>query len=167
MSGWQCPDIQGNLIAHRVDRRPTALDAQERTDRQMAGSQEESAVARSVEMLRKGILTQDAAMLEAITMPELSYSHSNGKIEDRSTFIANATGPNVQPIALDYSDITICVVKNVAIVRLHMQSKTRLVKISSIIQSSVLLTMTWLKRGDDWVMLSRAATAFSQVTTPE
>ena len=136
-------------------------------DWKMAGSNDESAVAQAVERLRTGILTQDAAMLEAVTMPELSYSHSNTKIEDQATFIANATGPNVQPIKLDYSDITIQIIENVAIVRLHMQSKTRLIKITSIIQSSVHLTMTWLKRGDQWLMLCRAATALSQVTTAE
>jgi len=133
----------------------------------MAGPNEESAVAQAVERLRLGILTQDAAMLEAITMPELTYSHSNTKLEDKATFIANATGPNVQPIKLDYSDIAIQVIDNVAIARLHMQSKTRLLKTKSIIQSSVHLTTTWLKRGDDWLMLCRAATALSQVTTPE
>lgn len=133
----------------------------------MAGSNEESAVAQAVETLRTGILTQDAAMLDAIAMAELTYSHSNTKLEDKATFIANATGPNVQPIALDYSDIAIQVIDNVAIVRLHMQSKTRLIKTKSIIQSSVHLSMTWLNRGGHWLMLSRAATALSQVTTPE
>ena len=132
----------------------------------MAGSHDESAVARSVEMLRNGILTQDAAMLEAVTAPELSYSHSKGQIEDRSTFIANATGPNVQPILLDYTDVTIQVIENVAIVRLHMQSKTRLVKSNSIIQSSLHLAMTWLNRDDRWVLLSRASTLLDQSTAP-
>jgi len=133
----------------------------------MAGSNEESAVAQAVETLRIGILTQDAAMLEAITMPELTYSHSNTRLEDKATFIANATGPNVQPIKLDYSDVTIQIIDNVAIARMHMQSKTRLIKAKSIIQSSVHLTTTWMNRGGHWLMLSRAATALSQVTTPE
>jgi hypothetical protein len=132
----------------------------------MAGSNEESAVAQAVEMLRKGILTKDAAILEAVIAPELSYSHSKGQIEDRSTFIANATGPNIQPMSLEYSDITIRVIENVAIVRLHMQSKSGLPKINAIIESSIHLSMTWLNRDDHWRLLSRASTALNQVTTP-
>jgi hypothetical protein len=132
----------------------------------MAGSNEESAVARAVEMFRNGILTKDAAALEATTAPELSYSHSKGQIEDRSTFIANATGPNIQPIKLEYSDITIRIVDNVAIVRLHMQSKSLLTKINAHIETSVYLTMTWLNRDDHWLLLCRAATLVSQTTTP-
>ena len=132
----------------------------------MAGSQEESAVARALEMLRNGILTKDAAALEAVTAPELSYSHSKGQIEDQATFIRNATGPNIQPIALAYADVTIRVVDNVAIVRLHMQSKSGLPKNEAIIESSLHLAMTWLKRDDHWRLLSRASTVLNQVTTP-
>lgn len=50
---------------------------------------------------------------------ELSYSHSDGRVEDKATFVANATDGKSKFISLAYQDVKIRVVGPAAIVRFH------------------------------------------------
>src|SRR5207253_4288184 len=56
-----------------------------------AASADEEAVAKNVEAFRLAQIKADAEALDALCAAELSYSHSSGKVEDKPTFIANAT----------------------------------------------------------------------------
>jgi hypothetical protein len=49
----------------------------------MAATEDEEAVKQAVEALRKAILAQDKAKLETLTAEQLSYSHSDARLEDR------------------------------------------------------------------------------------
>jgi hypothetical protein len=52
---------------------------------------DEDAVAQSVEAFRAAQMASDAKAFDALCAAELSYSHSDGRVEDKATFIANAT----------------------------------------------------------------------------
>jgi len=56
---------------------------------------DEDAVAKNVEAFRAAQFAADAKTLEGLCAAELSYSHSDGRVEDKATFITNATDPNV------------------------------------------------------------------------
>jgi hypothetical protein len=56
---------------------------------------------------------------------ELSYSHSDGRVEDKATFIANATNGKTKFLSLAYQDPKIRVVGTAAIVRFLCVLKTR------------------------------------------
>jgi hypothetical protein len=56
-----------------------------------AGSADEDAVAKNVEAFRAAQFALDAKGLEALCAAELSYSHSDARVEDRATFVKNAT----------------------------------------------------------------------------
>ena len=56
-----------------------------------AASADEDAVAKSVEAFRAAQLAADAKAFDALCAAELSYGHSDGRVEDKATFIANAT----------------------------------------------------------------------------
>src|SRR5215813_3002039 len=56
-----------------------------------AEADNEAAVAKNVEAFRAAQVAADAKALDALCAPELSYSHSDGRVEDKTTFIANAT----------------------------------------------------------------------------
>src|SRR5439155_14873910 len=47
-------------------------------------------VAKSVEAFRVAQIAADAKAFDALCAAELSYSHSDGRVEDKATFIANA-----------------------------------------------------------------------------
>jgi hypothetical protein len=57
----------------------------------LAASADEDAVAKSVEAFRLAQIAADAKAFDALCAAELSYSHSDGRVEDKAAFIANAT----------------------------------------------------------------------------
>src|SRR5207247_9418997 len=92
-----------------------------------AGSADEDGVAKSVEAFRKAQIAADAKAFDALCAAELSYSHSDGRVEDKATFIANATNGKSKFLSLAYHDPTIRVVRTAAIVRFHWVGDSRAV----------------------------------------
>jgi hypothetical protein len=84
-----------------------------------AMSADEEAVAKRLEAFRVAQQAANATALEALCAPELSYSHSDGHVEDRATFVKNATSGKSKMLSLAYQDPWIHVVGDVAIVRFH------------------------------------------------
>src|SRR6266704_4815074 len=76
----------------------------------LAASADEEAVAKNVEAFRAAQVAADAKAFDALCAAELSYSHSSGKVEDKATFIANATNGKSKYLSLEYQDTTIRVV---------------------------------------------------------
>src|SRR5471032_2479868 len=118
---------------------------------------DEDAVAKSVEAFRAAQFAADAKALDALCAAELSYSHSDARIEDKETFIANATDGKSKWLSLAYQDVGIRVVGPAAIVRFHWvgESETADGKKSA---SNLHVLMNWQKQGGDWKLLSRAST---------
>jgi hypothetical protein len=84
-----------------------------------AASADEEAVAENVEAFRAAQVAANAEALAALCAAELSYSHSDGRVEDKATFIANATNGKSKFLSLEYQDPKIRVVGPAAIVRFH------------------------------------------------
>ena len=122
-----------------------------------AASTDEEAVAKNVAAFREAQLALDAKALDALCAAELSYSHSDARIEDKATFIANATKPRPGSRALEYRDVKTRVVGDAAIVRFHWvsESETPDGKKSTL---NLHILMNWQKQGAEWKLLSRAAT---------
>src|SRR5450631_2668686 len=75
-----------------------------------AASADEDAVAKNVEAFRAAQVAADAKALDALCASELSYSHSDARVEDKATFIANATNGKSKVLSLAYKDTKIVVV---------------------------------------------------------
>jgi ketosteroid isomerase-like protein len=118
---------------------------------------DEDAVAKNVEAFRAAQVAADAKALDALCAAELSYSHSSGRVEDKATFIANATDGKSKFLSLEYQDTNIRVVGPAAIVRFHWVGEQALAdgKKSA---TNLHILMNWQKQGADWKLLSRAAT---------
>ena len=69
-----------------------------------AASADEEAVAKNVEAFRTAQLAANAEVLASLCAAELSYSHSDGRVEDKATFIANATSGKSKFLSLEYQD---------------------------------------------------------------
>src|SRR5215472_15305906 len=69
-----------------------------------AVSADEETVAKRLEAFRAAQFAHDAKALDALCADELSYSHSDAHIEDKATFIKNATSDKSKFISLDYKD---------------------------------------------------------------
>src|SRR5881392_2404476 len=92
-----------------------------------AASADEEVVAKNVEAFRAAQVAADAKAFDALCAPELSYSHSDGRVEDKATFIANATSGKSKFLSLAYQDTKVRVVGAAAIVRFHWVGESQVV----------------------------------------
>jgi ketosteroid isomerase-like protein len=123
-----------------------------------AASADEEAVAKKVEAFRAAQVAADAKAFDALCAPELSYSHSDGRVEDKPTFIANATNGKSKFLSLDYKDTQIRVVGPAAIVRFHWLGEQEAVADGKKSATNLHILMNWQKQGDDWKLLTRGST---------
>jgi ketosteroid isomerase-like protein len=119
---------------------------------------EESVVAKNVQAFRAAQFAADAKALDALCAAELSYSHSDGRVEDKATFIANATSGKTKFLALAYEDVKIRVVGPAAIVRFHWVGESESIADGKKSSTTLHILMNWQKQGSDWKLLSRAST---------
>jgi len=119
---------------------------------------DEDAVAKNVEAFRAAQMAADAKGLDALCAPELSYSHSDGRVEDKATFVANATDGKSKVLSLAYQDPKIRVVGPAAIVRFHWVGEAESVADGKKSSTNLHILMNWQKQGADWKLLSRAST---------
>jgi ketosteroid isomerase-like protein len=126
--------------------------------RAFALSADEQTVAKRLEAFRAAQFAKDAKALDALTATDLSYSHSDGHIEDKATFIKNATADKSKFLSLDYKDPTIKVVGTTAIVRFHWVGQSEAAADGKKSDTNLAILMNWQKQGGTWKLLSRSAT---------
>ena len=119
---------------------------------------DEDAVTRSLDAFRGAQIAADGATLSALCAPEVSYSHSSGKVEDRSTFVANATAGKSKFLSLEYRDPKIRVVGNAAVVRFNWVGEQQSTSDGSKTATNLHILMVWQKQGDEWKLIARGAT---------
>ena len=119
---------------------------------------DEDAVAKNVEAFRAAQMAADAKALDGLCAAELSYSHSDGHVEDKATFVANATNGKSKVLSLAYQDTNIRVVGPAAIVRFHWVGEAESVPDGKKSSANLHILMNWQKQGADWKLLTRAST---------
>jgi len=119
---------------------------------------DEDAVAKNLEAFRAAQASANAEILASLCAAELSYSHSSGVVEDKATFVANATNGKSKWLSLVYENPTIRVVGPAAIVRFHWLGEQEAVADGKKSSTNLHILMNWQKQGSDWKLLSRAAT---------
>ena len=130
---------------------PGAKAAQE-----MSG--DEAAVAKRVEAFRSAQVAGDAKAFEGLRAAELSYSHSDGHVEDKATFIKNATAGKSKVLSLEWREPSIRVVGDAAIVRFHWLGESETIADGKKSSTNLHILMNWQKQGGEWNLLSRAST---------
>jgi ketosteroid isomerase-like protein len=123
-----------------------------------AMSADEEAVAKRLEQFREAQIAGDAKAFEGLCAPELSYSHSDGHIEDKAVFIKNATSGKSKMLSLAYQDPSIRVVGDVAIVRFHWLAESESIPDGKKSSTNLGILMNWQKQAGEWKLLSRAST---------
>ena len=121
----------------------------------LAQSGDEGAVAQAVEALRKATFGKDQAQLDALCAPQLSYGHSDGRVETKAQFIDGVMGRKATLKSLDLSDHTIAIVGDNAIARHKWASESELDGKATSTRIGVL--QVWLKQGGSWKLLARQA----------
>ncbi len=121
-------------------------------------SADDEAVAKRLEAFRAAQFAHDAKALDALCSEELSYSHSDAHIEDKATFIKNATSDKSKFLSLEYKDPWIRVVGNTAIVRFHWVAESETVPEGKKSSTNLHILMIWQNQGGEWKLLARAST---------
>lgn len=124
----------------------------------LAASADEDTVAKKVEAFRLAQIAADPKALDALCWDDLSYSHSSGKVEDKATFVTNATNGKSKFLSIEYKDPTIKVVGPAAIVRFHWIAEQEMAADGKKVPTNLHILMNWQKQGDEWKLLSRSAT---------
>lgn len=119
---------------------------------------DEEAVAKQLEAFRAAQVAQDAKAFAGLCADELSYSHSDAHIEDKATFIKNATAGKSKFVSLEYKDPTIRVVGDTAIVRFHWIGESESIPDGKKSSTNLHILMIWQKQAGDWKLLARAST---------
>jgi len=130
---------------------PAARAAQEPTA-------DEETVAKRLEAFRSAQFAANAKALDELCAPELSYSHSDGHVEDKATFIKNATDGKSKFVSLEYKDPWIRVVGDAAIVRFRWVGESESIPDGKKSSTNLAILMNWQKQGGEWKLLSRAST---------
>ena len=123
-----------------------------------AATAEEAAVQKRVEALRDAQRAKDAKALTALTMAELSYSHSDAHVEDQTTFVKNATGTTTKVVSIENKDIWVKVVGDVALVRFHWMSESEVVADGKHTTANLHVLQVWKNQSGVWKLLGRCST---------
>jgi ketosteroid isomerase-like protein len=118
----------------------------------------EEVVAKRVEAFRSAQVAADAKAFDGLCAAELSYGHSDGHVEDKATFIKNATAGKSKFLSLEYKDPSIRVVGDVAIVRFHWLGESEAISDGKKSSTNLHILMNWQNQGGEWKLLSRAST---------
>ena len=121
----------------------------------MAATDDEEAVKQAVEALRKAMLTQDKAKLETLTAEQLSYSHSDARLEDKAKFIDGVMTRKAVIKSIDFPDLTVAIVGNNAIVRHLWVSESELD--GKVTNTKIGVLQVWQKQASGWRLLARQA----------
>jgi len=119
---------------------------------------DEEAVAKRLEAFRTAQVAADAKAFDALCASELSYSHSDAHVEDKATFIKNATAGKSKFLSLKYDDPSIRVVGDAAIVRFHWLGESEAVADGKKSSTNLHILMIWQKQAGEWKLLARAST---------
>jgi ketosteroid isomerase-like protein len=122
-----------------------------------AGAQagDEAAVADAVETLRKALFEANKAKLEQVAAPQISYGHSDGRVETKEQFINGVMTRKQVVKSLAYPELKVAVVGNAAIARhLHL-SESELDGKATTTRIGVL--QVWQKQDGGWKLLARQA----------
>jgi Domain of unknown function (DUF4440) len=109
-----------------------------------------------VEQLHSALVKKDSVMLQYLLHDSVSYGHSNGLIENKTSIWKNLKSSYIQYHDIKYSNLKIQIYKNTAIVRYNAEIN---VDFESKNYKLTLHTLqTWQRRGKNWQIIARQAT---------
>jgi len=145
------PSTRRDLVAASV----LALGATTLIGTAWADAADEAAVKHAVEELKTAYVKQDKAKLEAMTLPQLTYSHSDARIEDKEKFISGVMGRKATIKSLEYPEMTVHISGNTAIVRHLFVLETELD--GKVTNTKIGVMQVLQKQNDGWKLLARSS----------
>jgi hypothetical protein len=114
---------------------------------------DEESVAQSVEILRKALLEADKAKLEQVASAQISYGHSDGRVETKEQFINGVMTRKQVVKSLAFPELKVAVVGNAAIARhIYLAESERDGKATT---TRIGALQVWQKQDGGWKLLAR------------
>ena len=114
---------------------------------------DEAAVKEGVEILRKALFEADKTRLEQVASAQISYGHSDGRVETKEQFINGVMTRKQTVKSLAFPELKVAVVGNAAIARhiylaeSELEGKQTTTKIGAL--------QVWQKQDGGWKLLAR------------
>jgi hypothetical protein len=125
-----------------------SISAQKKNDTQT--------VAETAEKLRLAMISGEKSKLESLILPELTYGHSSGQIDDAKEFVDKLVSKKSDFVTIDITNQNVQVVGNTAIVRHHLYATTADAgKAPGDVSLDIVLV--WAKVKNNWKLLARQA----------
>jgi len=118
-----------------------------------ADAADEAAVAQGVETLRKALLEADRTKLEQVAAKEISYGHSDGRVETKEQFLHGVMTRKQTVKSLAFPELKVAVVGNAAVVRHIYLSDSELEGKATTTRIGAL--QVWQKQDGGWKLLAR------------
>ena len=115
----------------------------------------EADIAKAMDALNAAILSADAQKLNAITGAELSYGHSNGRLENKAEFVSALVERRSVFVKIEISNQKIALMGNTAIVRNHLSGDTNTGGKPAHVEIDVMYVFRL--EGGDWKLIGRQA----------
>src|SRR5258708_34389983 len=119
-------------------------------------SKAEKEVKADMDAWKQATMKKDGAALEKLLHPDLTYSHSSGKNESKAEVLTAVTSGKSTTEAIDFSDSTVRVYGNTALVRGKVDMRNNTAGKSTTANLNIL--HVWIKGPQGWQMVARQAT---------
>ncbi|WP_133943730.1 nuclear transport factor 2 family protein [Epilithonimonas xixisoli] len=117
---------------------------------------DQKAVSDASEKLRLAMISGDKTILESLILPELTYGHSSGHIDNAKEFVEKLVSKQSNFLNIENTNQSIQIVDKTAIVRNHLYGKTAdLGKEPGEVNLDILYV--WSKTKSGWKLLARQA----------
>jgi hypothetical protein len=118
-------------------------------------SNKEKEVEEAINAFKSALINTDSAKLVLLTAEDLSYEHSNGRIENKAAFIQSVMSRHSVFISIDISEQTIKIYSKTAVVRHRLDAILNDNGMQNKIKLSAL--EIWIKQAGNWKMVARQA----------
>lgn len=125
-----------------------------------AQSKDEVLVSQAIEKLRVVMMQPDSVVLAGLVSNDLEYVHSSGAVRNKQGFIDEFMKRQTDVANVVFSNQTIKITDNNAIVRHRMVADSRKVGYPPVID--IIILMVWRKEHGQWKMLARQAAKIPQ-----
>ncbi len=120
-----------------------------------AQSADEGTVRKAVDELRTAVFKQDKAKIESLAAEQLSYSHSDARLQNKAEFIDGVMTRKATVKSLEWPELTAQIVGNTGVVRHLWVSESELE--GKVTNTKIGVIQVWQKQDAAWKLLARAS----------
>jgi ketosteroid isomerase-like protein len=120
-----------------------------------AQSADEGVVKKAVDELRTAWIKQDKAKIASLVADQLSYSHSDARLQNKADFIDGVMTRKATVKSLEWPELTTQIVGNIGVVRHLWVSESELDGKTT--NTKIGVMQIWQKGDSGWKLLARAS----------